>query len=113
METLIIAVFADILEFMGVTIGGLFVALVVLYSVFRHKQQTNKSLDKQDEKMDKLYNLVREVQIDQAALRDRVEMHASHFDVVDNTVSRSERLALKAAEIAIEANKPIHSKNVD
>lgn len=96
METWIAAWFLKFLEFMGVTIGGLFVAAIVMGIVILGHRSSKKKLAAQDVKINKLYELTRKVERDHAAQDKRIDMHANHFDVVDKDVERAKIESHKA-----------------
>lgn len=125
MDDIIVSLFLDLLEFMGVTSGGMAVA-VVIFGFVLYIKKTNKNdiesmkafikeefddqkeeFDDQNEKIDKLYNLVRKVENDNSAIDDRVKMHADHFDVVDKDVERAKQRAHKALLLCFDMVKHI------
>ena len=99
METWVAAWFLRFLEFMGVTIGGLFVAAFVLGIVMIDHRQSRKKIAAQDVKINKLYELTRKVERDHAAQDMRIDIHAQHFDVTDKDVERAKQASHKALKL--------------
>lgn len=112
MESVFSVAFLKFLEYMGVTPGGLLVAVIVLVFLFVAHKSHNKRLERQDVKIDKLYSLVREVEKGQADQNRRMEDHGSHFDVIRQDLDRtldiskdSNGLAIKAVGLVIDKIK--------
>ena len=117
MEALLTSAFLTLLDFMGVSPGGLFVAAIVLGFVVFFNRKTNRRLkeqdekiEKQDQKFDTLYNLVRKVENEQSAQNRRITDHADFFDVIRADVERSLKISTSSNEQSTEAVKMIISR---
>ena len=99
-----------LLEFMGVTPGGLFIAVVILlmqiflmtFSIKRLK--AHKALiDKQDDKLDKIWDLLRAVENEQSGQNRRITDHADFFDVIRADVDKTLAIATASNELSTKA----------